>query len=83
MQEQNFLTSGVNAHLGGLGGSEQSHLTVFFPYSPLITFSPYMSGGWVWGEKKWEIIDIETIKTAPLYKDHNYIFEFGYALAPQ
>ena len=31
ISEQKFLTSGVKAHLGGLGGSEQSHLTIFSP----------------------------------------------------
>ena len=45
-KNKSFLTSGLKDHLGGLGGSEQSHLTVFSPYiSPYI--SPYMSGGYM------------------------------------
>ena len=55
LQEQNFLTSGVKAHLGGLGGSEQSHLTTILPLVPFIPFSP-LFGRWVCGEKKGENI---------------------------
>ena len=46
-KEQKFLTSGVKAHLGGLGGSEQSHLTIF---SPLL-HSPHICQVGMGGEK--------------------------------
>ena len=41
LQEQNFLTSGVKAHLGGLGGSEQSHLTTILPLYSLYYILPF------------------------------------------
>ena len=57
LQDQNFLTSGVKLHLGGLGGSEQSHLTIILPFiSPLYISPLYVR--WIWGKKKGENIDI-------------------------
>ena len=54
VQEQKFLTSGVNAHLGGLGGKLTVASDSILPLIPFSTFSPY----WYGGRKRGRILSI-------------------------
>ena len=59
LQEQNFLTSGVKAHLGGLGGKWAVASNNILPLYSHYYILPLV-GRWVWGEKKGEKIDGKT-----------------------